>query len=94
MANYTDSRQHTYVRDPYGPPRILLSKPAQLTEEEVEAWRLKNAGNFITCTKSGVQILQSNCGKLLMCYQQGKCKNVGHDNYDIHLHKKAYDYQG
>ena len=76
MPTYQDKMNYWSQKDPYAPPRFLPKKSPQLTEEEVEEWKLKNAGNFITCPKSGTRLLRSNCGKLLMCYQQGTCYHV------------------
>ena len=55
---------------------------------------MKNAGDFITCPKSGTSLLRSNCGKLLMCYQQGTCYHVDETNFDKNLQRKAYDFNG
>lgn len=49
MPTYQDKMNYWSQKDPYAPPRFLPKKSPQLTEEEVEEWKLKNAGNFITC---------------------------------------------
>lgn len=94
MPTYQDKMNYWSQKDPYAPPRFLPKKSPQLTEEEVEEWKLKNAGNFIACPKSGTSLLRSNCGKLLMCYQQGTCYHVDYTNFDKNLQRKAYDFNG
>lgn len=91
MPTYQDKIDTWSTKNAYI-PRYQPKKPAQLTEEEVEEWKLKNAGNFITCPKSGTRLLRSNCGKLLMCYQQGTCYHVDYTNFDKNLQRKAYDF--
>lgn len=46
MPTYQDKMNYWSQKDPYAPPRFLPKKSPQLTEEEVEEWKLKNAGNF------------------------------------------------
>lgn len=91
MSIYKEKLDSWYAKNTFM-PRHQPAKSPQLTEEEVEEWKLKNAGNFITCPKSGTSLLRSNCGKLLMCYQQGTCYHVDYTNFDKNLQRKAYDF--
>lgn len=91
MSTYKEKLDSWYAKNTFM-PRHQPAKSPQLTEEEVEEWKLKNAGNFITCPKSGTSLLRSNCGKLLMCYQQGTCYHVDYTNFDKNLQRKAYDF--
>lgn len=93
MSTYKEKLDSWYAKNTFM-PRHQPAKSPQLTEEEVEEWKLKNAGNFITCPKSGTRLLRSNCGKLLMCYQQGTCYHVDYTNFDKNLQRKAYDFSG
>lgn len=93
MSTYKEKLDSWYAKNTFM-PRHQPAKSPQLTEEEVEEWKLKNAGNFITCPKSGTSLLRSNCGKLLMCYQQGTCYHVDYTNFDKNLQRKAYDFSG
>ncbi len=93
MSTYKEKLDSWYAKNTFM-PRHQPAKSPQLTEEEVEEWKLKNAGNFITCPKSGTRLLRSNCGKLLMCYQQGTCYHVDYTNFDKNLQRKAYDFNG
>lgn len=93
MSTYKEKLDSWYAKNTFM-PRHQPAKSPQLTEEEVEEWKLKNAGNFITCPKSGTSLLRSNCGKLLMCYQQGTCYHVDYTNFDKNLQRKAYDFTG
>lgn len=93
MSTYKEKLDSWYAKNTFM-PRHQPAKSPQLTEEEVEEWKLKNAGNFITCPKSGTRLLRSNCGKLLMCYQQGTCYHVDYTNFDKSLQRKAYDFNG
>ncbi len=93
MSTYKEKLDSWYAKNTFM-PRHQPAKSPQLTEEEVEEWKLKNAGNFITCPKSGTSLLRSNCGKLLMCYQQGTCYHVDYTNFDKNLQRKAYDFNG
>lgn len=93
MSTYKEKLDSWYAKNTFM-PRHQPAKSPQLTEEEVEEWKLKNAGNFITCPKSGTSLLRSNCGKLLMCYQQGTCYHVDYTNFDKNLQQKAYDFNG
>lgn len=91
MSTYKEKLDSWYAKNTFM-PRHQPAKSPQLTEEEVEEWKLKNAGNFLTYLKSGTSLLKSNCGKLLMCYQQGTCKRVDETNFDRNLQRKAYDF--
>jgi hypothetical protein len=91
MSTYKEKLDSWYAKNTFM-PRHQPAKSPQLTEEEVEEWKLKNAGNFIACPKSGTSLLRSNCGKLLMCYQQGTCYHVDYTNFDKNLQRKAYDF--
>lgn len=93
MSTYKEKLDSWYAKNTFM-PRHQPAKSPQLTEEEVEEWKLKNAGNFIACPKSGTRLLRSNCGKLLMCYQQGTCYHVDYTNFDKNLQRKAYDFNG
>lgn len=93
MSTYKEKLDSWYAKNTFM-PRHQPAKSPQLTEEEVEEWKLKNAGNFIACPKSGTRLLRSNCGKLLMCYQQGICYHVDYTNFDKNLQRKAYDFNG
>ena len=93
MSTYKEKLDSWYAKNTFM-PRHQPAKSPQLTEEEVEEWKLKNAGNFIACPKSGTSLLRSNCGKLLMCYQQGTCYHVYYTNFDKNLQRKAYDFNG
>lgn len=93
MSTYKEKLDSWYAKNTFM-PRHQPAKSPQLTEEEVEEWKLKNAGNFIACLKSGTSLLRSNCGKLLMCYQQGTCYHVDYTNFDKNLQRKAYDFNG
>lgn len=93
MSTYKEKLDSWYAKNTFM-PRHQPAKSPQLTEEEVEEWKLKNAGNFITCPKSGTSLLRSTCGKLLMCYQQGTCYHVDYTNFDKNLQRKAYDFNG
>jgi hypothetical protein len=93
MSTYKEKLDSWYAKNTFM-PRHQPAKSPQLTEEEVEEWKLKNAGNFIACPKSGTSLLRSNCGKLLMCYQQGTCYHVDYTNFDKNLQRKAYDFNG
>lgn len=93
MSTYKEKLDSWYAKNTFM-PRHQPAKSPQLTEEEVEEWKLKNAGNFIACPKSGTSLLRSNCGKLLMCYQQGTCYHVDYTNFDKNLQRKAYNFNG
>lgn len=93
MSTYKEKLDSWYAKNTFM-PRHQPAKSPQLTEEEVEEWKLKNAGNFIACPKSGTSLLRSNCGKLLMCYQQGTCYHVDYTNFDKNLQRKAYNFSG
>ena len=93
MSTYKEKLDSWYAKNTFM-PRHQPAKSPQLTEEEVEEWKLKNAGNFIACPKSGTSLLRSICGKLLMCYQQGTCYHVDYTNFDKNLQRKAYDFNG
>lgn len=91
MSTYKEKLDSWYAKNTFM-PRHQPAKSPQLTEEEVEEWKLKNAGNFIACPKSGTSLLRSNCGKLLMCYQQGTCYHADYTNFDKNLQRKAYNF--
>ena len=41
MPTYQDKMNYWSQKDPYAPPRFLPKKSPQLTEEEVEEWKLQ-----------------------------------------------------